>query len=135
LITRYIHLLKQHLSIPLYKNAYYLIANYGLVALLGFIFWIVAAKLCDPHDVGLGSAIISGMLLLASISTLGMGFGLIRFLPSAGLKANRMINASLTLSSLVALLVGVVFLAGLDIWSPNLILKYLLPNATPSSLL
>lgn len=119
--TRYIRALKEHLRIPLFRNAYYLIGNTGLGSLFGFIFWMVAARLYTPHEVGLGSAIISAMLLLASLSTLGLGFGLIRFLPSSGMKASSMINSSFSLSGLVSILVAAIFLAGLGLWSPTLV--------------
>jgi O-antigen/teichoic acid export membrane protein len=83
--------LKIHFDVPLYRNAYYLMANAATTSLLGFVFWMVVAKFYSPVDVGLASATISAMGLLASLSNLGLGFGLIRFLPSAKGKATRMV--------------------------------------------
>jgi O-antigen/teichoic acid export membrane protein len=60
--------------------------------------------------------------LLALFSTLGFEFGLIRYLANAGQDASRMITTSLTLSNFVAILVSGIFLAGVSIWSPALIL-------------
>ena len=86
-------LLRRHFGIPLYKNAYYLMANTMANSLLGFAFWMVVARFYSPADVGLASALIAAAGLLASISNLGLGFGLIKFLPSAREKATRMINS------------------------------------------
>jgi O-antigen/teichoic acid export membrane protein len=114
-------LLKQHLENPLYKNAYYLMANTATTSLLGFAFWMVVARFYSPADVGLASALIAAAGLLASISNLGLGFGLIKFLPSASEKATRMINSCFTLSGLISLLATLIFLGGLDFWSPALL--------------
>lgn len=113
-------LLHQHLQDPLYKNAYYLMANSVVGALLGFVFWIVAARFYLPAEVGLAAALIAAMSLLATLSRLGMGFGLVRFLPAAGERSSQMINTCLTIGSLTSIVVGVIFLAGLQIWSPAL---------------
>ena len=114
-------LFRQHLGIPLYKNAYYLIANTATTSLLGFVFWIVVTKFYSAADVGLASAIIAATGLLASLSNLGLGFGLIRFLPTAEGKATRMINSCFTIGGLVSVLVAFIFLARLDFWCPALL--------------
>ncbi|MEA3253892.1 MAG: oligosaccharide flippase family protein [Chloroflexota bacterium] len=112
----------QHLGIPLYKNAYYLMANTVTTSLLGFVFWMVVAKFYNPADVGLASALIAATGLLASLSNLGLGFGLIKFLPNTGEKATRMINSCFTISGLVSVFAALIFLGGLDFWSPALLL-------------
>ncbi len=105
----------------LYKNAIYLMMNTGIATAVGLLFWIVVARYYSPYEVGLAAAIIPLMTLIGLLSTLGFGSGLIRFLPSSGEKSGEMINTSLTISSLTAVLVSVVFLMGLHIWSPALI--------------
>jgi len=53
----------------------------------GFFFWIFAARLYAPEDVGLGSALISALIsamgLLCMLSMLGFNIGLIRYIPGA----------------------------------------------------
>jgi O-antigen/teichoic acid export membrane protein len=114
-------LLKEHLRTPLYKNAYYLMASSIAVSLSGFAFWIIAARFYSTEEVGLAAAIIAAWGLLANISVLGLNFSLIRFLPSAGDKSNKLINFSFTFSGLAAIAVGAIFLAGLGFWSPALL--------------
>ena len=72
--------LKSLYSVSLYRNTIYLILSFMTINLSGFIFWILAAKLYKPEDVGLASAAISAALFLANVSGLGLGFGLIRLL-------------------------------------------------------
>ena len=93
----------------------------ALSALLGFVFWIIAARFYSAETVGVASAIIAAMGLMASFANLGLGHGLIRFLPNAGQKANSLINSSFTINILASLIVSLVFLAGLGFWSPELL--------------
>lgn len=112
--------LTQHLRIPLYKNAYYLMAAGVVTSILGFVFWISAARLYPPEDVGLASAAISAVMLLSGLAQLGLGFGIIRFAPSADESFVPMINSSLTIAGLTSLAVGAIFLGGVGLWSPAL---------------
>ena len=68
-------------------------ANSGVIAILGFVFWVVAARLYSTENVGLGAALISANQLLSFIGTVGLGFGIIRFLPDTEDKA-RLLNGS-----------------------------------------
>lgn len=90
-------------------------------SLLGFAFWIVAARFYPAEDVGLASALISAASLLAMIANLGLGYGIIRFLPQSGKKANSLINSGLTLSGLASIVMVLIFLGGLNLWSPALL--------------
>jgi len=90
-------------------------------SVLGFIFWIIAARLYSSEVVGLGSAIISAFRLLALFAELGLGTSLVRYLPAAGKNGNDMINTCFTLSGSTAFIVSLVFLFGLSLWSPALL--------------
>ena len=110
------------LGISLYRNAIYLVMSFGVTALLGFIFWMLAARFYEAEYVGLASAAISAIGLLGLLSTLGFDYGLIRFLPASGEKSATMVNTCLTISGLVSIILALIFLAGLAIWSPALLL-------------
>jgi O-antigen/teichoic acid export membrane protein len=109
-----------YLRSPFYKNSLFLISDYLVMALIGFFFWILVARFYSPVDVGYGSAAISAMSLLSMLSLIGLNFTLIRFLPGAE-KPVEMINSCLTLSGLISFVLAVIFLSGLDVWSPALI--------------
>lgn len=111
--------IKNLYGVSLYRNAVYLIINSGATAFLGFIFWIVVARLYSTSDVGLGSALLSAVGLLSFIGTLGLGFGIIRYLPGFDNKT-RLLNSSFTISLLASIVVALIFLVGLPFWSPKL---------------
>lgn len=113
--------LPQLLRVPLYTNAIYQMAANISSALCGVAFWVIATRFYDANDVGRASAVIAAMGLLASLANLGLGFGLIRFLPGSREKAGSLLNSSFTISVLTSLLVSLVFLVGLDFWSPALL--------------
>jgi len=112
--------LKHHLSISLYRNSYSLVMAGIVTSALGLLFWVIAARLYSPEDVGLASATISAVILLSSIAYLGLGIGLIRFIPSAGERSISLINSSLTVAGLTSLVVSAIFIGGVGLWSPAL---------------
>jgi O-antigen/teichoic acid export membrane protein len=109
----------EHIKSPLYRNSFFLMANTVVTSGLGFFFWMVVARFYTEAEVGWGSAIISAISLLALLSVPGFGAALIRFLPKAE-KPQEMINACFTISGAIAVVLSVIFVAGLDIWSPAL---------------
>ena len=113
--------LKQLWGIRFYSNAFYLVMTSAIASLLGFVFWIIVARFYPPEDVGLASAIIAAMGLVAAFAGLGLGMGLIRFLPHSGENANKMINTALTINILASTVGAFIFIAGLSFWSPALI--------------
>ncbi|MCL0050759.1 oligosaccharide flippase family protein [Dehalococcoidia bacterium] len=113
--------LKQLFHIPLYSNAIYLIAASAVNALFGFAFWLIAARFYSPVAVGLASAAISAASLLAMLANLGLGYGLIRFLPHSGKNASSIINSCFSLGSLTSVVLALIFLGGINLWSPALL--------------
>ena len=111
--------LKQIAANPLYRNAFYLMFNTVISAILGFFFWMVVARFYSTTELGFSSAIISAINLLALLSIVGLNSSVIRFLPHAG-RPQELINSSFTLSGLVSLVTAAIFIAGLDFWSPAL---------------
>ncbi len=108
------------LGVSLYRNAGYLLLNSGALSVAGFAFWATAARIYPAEGLGLASAAISAMGLLALLATLGLDYGLIRFLPEADGHGRAMLNTSLTLGAIASLALAVVSLAGLRLWSPAL---------------
>ncbi|MDP2949601.1 MAG: oligosaccharide flippase family protein [Chloroflexota bacterium] len=108
------------LRTPLYTNASYLWVGAVGAALAGFAFWALVARLYDADEVGLGSAALSTLTLLAMLSHLGLGLGLIRFLPESGGRGPRLANAVFTTSAAAAVVSSAVFLVGVPLWTPSL---------------
>jgi O-antigen/teichoic acid export membrane protein len=114
------HAARHHLQTRLYVNAYYLVATTALNSLLGWVFWTAAARLYAIEDVGIASAVISTMSLLAALSSLGLDVGLVRFLPGAHRMSGRMLDSTLTSVAISSLVCAGIFLVGLPLWSPAL---------------
>ena len=112
---------KRLYAASLYRNAVYLLLNSGLSSILGFVFWIIAARLYPAQSVGLSSAAISAASLMAIIANLGLGQSLIRFLSQSGENAKRLLNSCYTVAGLASLVSALIFLGGVGWWSPALL--------------
>ena len=112
--------LRSHLETPLYYNAYYLIGTSLVRSLSGLPFWMLAAHLYTPHDVGVASALISAVTLSATVSSLGLDVALVRFLPTAEHDSNDLVNSSLSLVTLCSVLAAAAFALSLPVWSSSL---------------
>lgn len=115
-----VHDFYEDLRRPLYRNAIYLMADTIIMSGLGFLFWIVAVRYYSSYEVGLAAAIIPVMTMVGALSGFGFGLGLVRYLPSSGENSRAMINSCFTISSVAAIVISVMFLLGLDVWSPAL---------------
>ncbi|MDD5289019.1 MAG: lipopolysaccharide biosynthesis protein [Dehalococcoidales bacterium] len=102
------------------RNSIYLILNSIVPAVTGFVFWTVATRLYTTVEIGLASSAISIMTLLMLLSSLGLEVGLIRFMPESGSGTTEFLNTCFTVAGMVALVVSVVFVMGLNIWAPSL---------------
>ena len=69
---------------PLFRNAYALMLNTGISAVLGLGFWLAAARYYSESAVGQGSAAIAAMKLLAGLTAVTLTGALARFIPVAG---------------------------------------------------
>ncbi|HDL02458.1 MAG TPA: hypothetical protein ENH20_01340, partial [Candidatus Pacearchaeota archaeon] len=115
-----IKLFKKIMSDSLYKNSIYLMVSTGIMAVFGFVFWMIASRLYSTVDIGLATSIISIMGLISGLSVLGLNVGLIRYLPRSKDKSNK-INTCFTLVGLVSVFVSVVYLLGIGRFSPDLL--------------
>jgi len=89
-------------------------------AAFGFLFWTAAARLYRPQEVGFAAAVISAVGLLAMLAALGLDYALVRFLPQSA-APQEVISSALTIASVGALALAVVFIGGLGLWSPALL--------------
>jgi len=112
------------------RSAYALILGTGLTSILGMIFWVLAARLLTSEAVGTGTALTSAMTFLATVSTLGLGNTLVRFLAPAAAKARPVILACYGLCASTATLAALIFIAGQPWWASEL--GFLRHNVLPA---
>ena len=108
----------RHLKDPLYKNSIFIILTSISIAGFGFIFWMLAAKVYSKEDVGIATALVSSIVLLANLSKFGLDFSIVRFFPEEN--KSIVFSTSATITILFATLLGVMFIAGTWAWLPKL---------------
>lgn len=103
----------------LYLNAMYLLFSTLVVAVTGFVFWLVVTRAYPSSAVGLATTLLSVSSLLSLLGLTGFDITFVRFLPHAANK-NAYINSGLIVVALVSgtLAIGTAVL--LPLWSPNL---------------
>ncbi|MFH8341366.1 lipopolysaccharide biosynthesis protein [Streptomyces sp. AM6-12] len=104
---------------PLLRNAYALMLNTGISAVLGLGFWLAAAHYYSDAAVGRGSAAIAAMKLLAGLTAVTLTGALARFIPVSGRRTGRFIFRTYAGSSLLVALAAGVFLGTLGVWGPS----------------
>ena len=104
----------------LFRNSIYLMLSTGVMAVFGFFFWMINARLYSAEQVGIGTTLISVMTLISSFSILGLGISLIKYLPTSP-KKNKKINTSFMLVGLTSIFISIIFLIFLKTFSPRLL--------------
>jgi O-antigen/teichoic acid export membrane protein len=94
----------------LVRNSFLLMANLVLGAGVGFVFTLLAARLYAPAELGVSTSALSATTLVTSLSGLGLGYSLVRMLPTAH-DPDRMVDTALaTLLVAVPAVLGVFLL-------------------------
>ena len=110
------YLTKNHL----YKNSFFLITSSCIASVIGFLFWILIARLYSTDQIGLATSLSSIVNLIATFSLLGLNTGLIRFLPLSKYK-NEQINSVLLIISAVSGIFALITLLNINLISNHLI--------------
>ena len=94
----------------LLRNAVYIMLTTGVNSGLGYLFWLVVARTYAPHEVGVASALIAAMTVVAALADLGTSTALIQRLPSrrAGADWSRTLTASIATASVAGVAFGIV---------------------------
>jgi len=112
--------IKNMLKDRLVINSYLIMIARAVGSVTGYVFWVLAARLILPEDVGLASSVIAASLLIANLSQLGYGYSLVRFLPQAE-HPSELINIAFETTLTFSCLFSLVFLLFLDVLSPALV--------------
>lgn len=97
------------------KNIYLITGGNILVIICGFIFTVLSARSLSPSDFGIFSVAISLIVILADLGELGIGGGLVNFLPSFIkskdiLNTNKIIKTTYLLQIIISLLISLVLI-------------------------
>jgi O-antigen/teichoic acid export membrane protein len=97
-----------------------LVATMLVTSVLGFAYWLVAARFYSPDSVGLASAATSAMMLLSTFFLLGQGTVLLTEIPRNKGLEGPIISTSLLLVSIATLVASIVFAVLAPYISPQL---------------
>lgn len=114
------HDIRAHLRDPLYRTGYLLISGAAVSSLLGFVFWVLAAREYPAQVVGVSSALISAMMLASGVCTLGLNAVLMRYLPSAGSDARGLVTWTYALTVALSIVLGAGAALTSGLWSTEL---------------
>ena len=95
--------LRDHLRVPMFRSGYALVANEGVTAALGLVYWLVAARQYDARTVGINTAAISAMMFIAGVAQLNLMSALLRFVPVLGAARRRFIAVCYAVAARVQL--------------------------------
>ncbi len=104
---------------PLYRNAIFIMLTSVIGSGLGFFFWLIVARTYAKEDIGAAVTLFQTLGFLGALGNLGIGIGLIRFMPETEEK-DSLVNTGLTLSGIVTFVLSLVFLITLPLLLPNL---------------
>jgi O-antigen/teichoic acid export membrane protein len=112
----------------LLRTGHLLVANAVFNAGFGVLYWLLAARFYAPAVVAVNSAAISAMMLLAGAAQLNLMSALLRFVPTSGAAAGRMIRRAYLVGGGLSGVAAIAFLAGLHLWSPDALVDLLQPG-------
>ena len=104
---------------PMLRNSAYLALAVATMSFLGFVAWLVNARLFTPEAIGEATSLISAMSLIAYMSLLGFNATLVRFLPTAE-RPKELIDTALTLCCLAGAVIGGLYVISLPVIAPQL---------------
>ena len=92
-------------------DSLWILAGYFVTSGAGFIFWIVAARLVPPAELGLNTAIYSIVTAAAAVAASGVGNALLVMLPVSGGARNRLLRlgagTGMSIAAVTGLIAGV----------------------------
>jgi O-antigen/teichoic acid export membrane protein len=104
-------------SDPLSRGGLALLVNTGLTGILGFGYWVVAARLFSTFAVGVAGALVAVTTLFSGLGQLNLSGMLMRFLPNAGGKSRRLVLGTYTCAVGTSAILAITSMIGIRIFS------------------
>ncbi|MEV7596903.1 polysaccharide pyruvyl transferase family protein [Kitasatospora sp. NPDC089797] len=102
------------------RSSVYLMAATVSTSALGFLFWVAAARLFSPSQVGTATSLTNAISLIAYFSLCGLNSTLVRF-PAAPERRHAQINRAVLLVFGAGCLLGTGYLLGLPLYGTRLL--------------
>lgn len=106
----------------LIRNAVFLTLSSVVTGGFGVAFWVIAALRFSPTEIGTANGVLSAVGIIANLSTLGLGYGVVLLLPAQKSRTEQalLVRSAHTLSLTAALILGAGYLSLADSVSPAL---------------
>jgi O-antigen/teichoic acid export membrane protein len=98
-------------ALSMLPNSLALIAAKVATLGLGFLFWVLAARLFSPHDVGLAAGVVAAVMLCTQFALLGAGAAVISLYPEHAGSPRRLLHTGINLVVISGALFGLAFVA------------------------
>lgn len=108
-----------HIREPMYRDAYFLMANTASTSVLGLLYWTLAAHLFPTAIVGEANAMMAAVMLMSAVAQLNFQQVLQRFLPITGRNSRGFLWRTYALTAFASVLVGTAVFAGANIFLRN----------------
>jgi O-antigen/teichoic acid export membrane protein len=105
---------------PQHRDGMALVLSSGVSSAIGMLFWVLAARLFDQDTVGVNSAALSAVTLLASAAHLNLGNAILRFVPVSD-RRRALVAGCFAVGVGWGAVVGLGFGIGANVWAPDLV--------------
>ena len=102
---------------PLSRGGLALLVNTGLTGVLGFAYWIVAARLFSTYAVGVAGALVAATTLFSGIGQLNLSGMLMRFLPRARGRSRKLVLITYAYAAIASGLLAGISLIGVKFFA------------------
>jgi O-antigen/teichoic acid export membrane protein len=92
------------------RNSVGMISGRAASMALGFLFWLLAARLFPPAKVGLTAGVVSAMMLCTQLALLGIGSAFIAYFPRHQRKPAALLDTAVSIVVVASLAAGAIFL-------------------------
>lgn len=106
-------------SDSLYRNSIFLIANTAIMAIIGFVFWVIASRLYTSEQIGTATTMLASVNLVLGFCILGFNVVLVRYL-STHREPERLIGTAVLCVGLVSLFAAIIYTFGIPVFASNL---------------
>lgn len=96
-------------ALSMLPNSLALIAAKVATLGLGFLFWLLAARLFSPHDVGLTAGVVAAVMLCTQFALLGAGAAVISLYPEHAAAPRQLLHSAVNLVVISSALFGLAF--------------------------
>jgi O-antigen/teichoic acid export membrane protein len=108
---------------PQHRDGMALVLSSAVSSAIGMLFWVLAARLFEQDTVGVNSAALSAVTLLASASHLNLGNAILRFVPVSD-RRRALVVGCFAVGLGWGAVVGLGFGIGANVWAPDLVAAF-----------